>query len=949
MSRLATYSLSAGAKNLAAQGLALLDPQGRILQLNTPAESLFGFLSSEIHGKDLWSLVEEVPGQAGSPGQEALHILHSKDRGDLPVLMRFSPLLEELDYQLVFLRDLEADTRAEIRLKAQQTQLNALIEAIPDSIFIQDFQGNFLEYYPPISGPLFEPGTEIRGHNMEAFFPQKLTNRFLEAFDAIRKDRNPRHLEFSLGPQAKAHYEARLVPMNNHKILSIVREVTQAKTVQNVLNLRNRALEAAGNGFVISDARLPDQPVIYINSAFTEITGYQPEEVLGRNCRFLQGNDRKQPGIRRIKQCLEAREPCSEILRNYRKDGSLFWNELTLTPIVGPEGEPHHFIGVVRDVSLQVTEARRKDRIHKILEEITGDAPLQRISSSLCDLLRLPLAAATVHMHLLHPGRHCLETLATRGPHRARAIPPPCISLKKDGFGDIADAVRANREIIRVIPAAQSPSFPTSKTPPQRGEASVWAFPIRSSHQEVLGSCTFLIPGRVKPDTPQREAIREVLQLARVAIERHQTRQRLQQSHQQLESYARKLEQRVAIRTHELEETVERLQESNRNLEQQITTTQEAERRALASHVLFTAMARNFPKGIILVADPSMQLVHLEGEELESLDLEEWNHYGANVSDLPGFSAHQLKTLNSKVRATLEGKHLSFELERAGNTYAVHTTPLTVDGQIQWALLVWSNTTRQKRTQQELLRALRTEQELNDLKSRFISMASHEFRTPLSAILSSAILIEKQNHASQEGKRQRYTKQIKNNVRNLVVILDDFLSLSRLEEGEIRCKASDFDLLSLLGSVLEELETSLKVGQYFVERYSLPDAEVRLDPKLTRHILINLLSNAIKYSPENSPIYIALQPASSQIQLSVTDRGMGIPRSEQDQLFHRFFRARNAINIPGTGLGLHIVKQYTDLMGGTIDFESAEGRGSTFRITLPKTYKPGNHETDSDY
>lgn len=938
MSRLATYQFSSGADQLAVHGLILLDPEGNILLMNSAAEEISGYLSSELRECPFWTLVEELPGNTADYEQETLHILHSKDRGDVPVLIRFSPLIEEQEYQLVLLRDLEAATDTELRLKAQQTKLNALLDAIPDSIFIQDFTGKFLDYYPPLTRPLFESSTEIQGKHMDALFPADLTQRFMEAFKGIRMDRQPRNLEFSLGKAPTAHYEARLVPMNNHKILSIVREVTESKMVENILNLRNRALEAAGNGFVISDARLPDQPVIYVNSAFSEITGYPPSEILGRNCRFLQGKDRKQPGIARIRTCLEQLKPCMEVLRNYRKDGTLFYNELTLTPILNPAGEVQHYIGVIRDVTDQVTEARRKDRIHRILEEITADADLSQIAQSLCDLLRLPLASATVHMHVLHADNGCLQTLATSGAERVPEDLPGCIPLAESPFADIADAVRHNKEIIR---RKRAPSAEVS-------QGSVWTFPIRSSQHEVLGSCTFLLPKVMTPDKAQRVRIREVLQLARVAIERYQDRKRLEQNREQLQAYTRQLEKRVAERTRELEHTVTQLRDSNQSLELQMQSTREAEREAMASQALFARMARNFPRGVILVVDPEMRIAHLDGEECAAMGLADWKYQDALVDHMPHFNKAQLGRIRSHISDTLKGKHQSFELAHHGAVYAVNTTPLAVQGEIRWAVLVFSNSTEQKRTQQELIKALRFEQELNDLKSRFMSMASHEFRTPLSAILSSAILIEKQNEPGKEQKRERYLRQIKNNVRNLVVILDDFLSLSRLEEGDLTCQAAPFDMVVLLRAVLEELESSLKIGQHFQERCGTGNSQVVLDPKLTRHILLNLLSNAIKYSPENSPIYIDLLWDTESLEIAITDRGMGIPAEEQDQLFNRFFRARNAVNIPGTGLGLHIVKKYTELMGGHIRFESSVGAGSTFRLQLPRTYKALPHEKDTN-
>jgi signal transduction histidine kinase len=341
-----------------------------------------------------------------------------------------------------------------------------------------------------------------------------------------------------------------------------------------------------------------------------------------------------------------------------------------------------------------------------------------------------------------------------------------------------------------------------------------------------------------------------------------------------------------------------------------------------------------------MVFDRKHRFVHLEGEELDRMGLGGWDFAGQLITNTPGFSEVQREDIQNKIGKTLEGQHLSFDIPLGKNTYSVNSTPLHITRGTGWALLVFSNVTEQKKAEEDLLRALRIEQELNDLKSRFISMASHEFRTPLSAIHSSAILIGKQNEPGKEDKRLRYLKQIKNNVRNLVVILDDFLSLSKLEEGKIACQPTVFDIMDLIRSVLEELESNLKVGQHFSEDFETTSLKVRLDPKLVRHILVNLLSNAIKYSPEKTGIYIHIRKKEAWLEIAILDEGMGVPEDEQGQLFNRFFRAKNAENIPGTGLGLHIVRHYTELMGGTISFESEVGKGSTFLLTLPVELNP---------
>jgi len=238
-----------------------------------------------------------------------------------------------------------------------------------------------------------------------------------------------------------------------------------------------------------------------------------------------------------------------------------------------------------------------------------------------------------------------------------------------------------------------------------------------------------------------------------------------------------------------------------------------------------------------------------------------------------------------------------------------------------------------KKSQTEVRKALEKEKELNELKSRFVSMASHEFRTPLSTILSSSSLIARYTEPGTEAKREKHVNRIKSAVGNLTNILNDFLSLSKLEEGIFENVPETFDLVELANLVIDELKMICKSNQTIIYEHSTVRKAVILDKKFTHNILINLLSNAIKYSEKD--IFLTKKITENQILIIVKDQGIGIPETEQEYLFTRFFRAKNATNIQGTGLGLNIVRKYLELMGGTITFESKLNQGTTFKIVFP--------------
>jgi signal transduction histidine kinase len=235
--------------------------------------------------------------------------------------------------------------------------------------------------------------------------------------------------------------------------------------------------------------------------------------------------------------------------------------------------------------------------------------------------------------------------------------------------------------------------------------------------------------------------------------------------------------------------------------------------------------------------------------------------------------------------------------------------------------------------------ALDREKELGDLKSRFLTLASHEFRTPLTTILSSASLISRYAEGAEQPKRVRHIERIRSSVRTLTGLLEDFLNVGRLEEGRIQPQQEDLDAVELFGEwVADFRETAWKTGEI---RFRCDDADFSLhsDPKILQNILLNLLSNAVKYSKPPIDVTVQLQRNESMILLMVEDCGVGIPAADQEHLFDRFFRAKNVTNIQGTGLGLHIVREYAELLGGSVSFRSEEGRGSAFTVSLPAQNK----------
>lgn len=231
----------------------------------------------------------------------------------------------------------------------------------------------------------------------------------------------------------------------------------------------------------------------------------------------------------------------------------------------------------------------------------------------------------------------------------------------------------------------------------------------------------------------------------------------------------------------------------------------------------------------------------------------------------------------------------------------------------------------------ELRNALEKEKDLSELKSRFVSMASHEFRTPLSTVLSSTYLLQKYINTEDQPKREKHIERIISSVKMLTDILNDFLSVGKIEEGKIKTNFSKFNLCNSINNIKAEMSELKKEGQHIYYTH-IGDEIIWLDESMMKHIVMNLLSNAIKFSPEKSIIYIETENKGDHLYLSVKDNGIGMSTDDQKHLFERFFRGTNVTNIQGTGLGLHIVQKYAELMNGNIECISELYKGTTFKL-----------------
>ncbi len=373
------------------------------------------------------------------------------------------------------------------------------------------------------------------------------------------------------------------------------------------------------------------------------------------------------------------------------------------------------------------------------------------------------------------------------------------------------------------------------------------------------------------------------------------------------------------------------LKQLNLELEQMVA---ERTKDLRESQKLHSIISRNFPNGTINVFDRDLNYIFIEGMEMYRIGIDSSRLVG--TSYLERLDPEIRDEIKDKLLQVFEGENSNFEIIFKGRTYMINAVALPDEnGNIDQILVVEQNITALKKAQSDIKESLEKERQLSELKSRFVSMASHEFRTPLTTVLSSLSLLKK--YIERDGDKEKQFKHIsrmRSSVHHLTSILNDFLSIDKLEEGKVEVNLQEIDIAAFLKEITEDVEGMTKDGQTILCNFT-GSGIITSDKGIIRNIMHNLLSNAIKYSPENTTITLTGKLKGEQLELVVKDQGMGIPQSEQQHLFERFFRAKNALNIEGTGLGLSIIKKYVDLLGGSINLESVEGKGTECTVILP--------------
>ncbi len=399
----------------------------------------------------------------------------------------------------------------------------------------------------------------------------------------------------------------------------------------------------------------------------------------------------------------------------------------------------------------------------------------------------------------------------------------------------------------------------------------------------------------------------------------------------EINDYKNHLEDLILIRTSSLEE-------AKKQLEKQVKKQKLAEEKIKSQLSFLRTLINTIPLPVY-IKDINKAYVDCNKAFENYFGISKENLRGKKVEDIFPDIAADLNILDDRM-LTSPGRYvLQKQIKDSSGKFKefiITKAPFfTHDGSLDGLVSVLMDVSEIKMLQNELEKALANEKELNELKSRFVSMASHEYRTPLTSIRIFTELLQIYGQSLDQKKFEEYLNKIQTSVDYMTDLVNDVLTISRAENGKLRFNPVEINLFDVCKRIAEEIEITLSPYQRLVWEYKMKERKILNDEKLLNQILSNLLSNAVKYSPKGKIEFI-IDINASNIIFVVKDEGIGIPKAEQENIFNPFHRAENIKNIQGSGLGLAIVQKSLEMMGGSITLTSVEGEGSKFTVQIPK-------------
>jgi PAS domain S-box-containing protein len=873
-------------------------------------------------------------------------------------------------------RDITVRKQEAAKLWETQQQLQAILDNFPGVVYLLDRENKYLLVNRQYEKLFHTTQEQVSGKSLYDIWPHDIAEAFVVNNAEVIAGGIPQEFEeFATHPDGLHNYLSVKFPLKDvngitYAVCGISTDITDRKLAEQELRKSEEYLRLLVEG--VKDYAIymldPEGKVMSWNSGAECITGYQSSEIIGHNfCCFFRQEDILNHIPKQQLEIAKTNDRCECESIFVRKDGSHFWANCILTPLHDENGQLRGFSQVTRDITERKLTEKSLLRLQKAIESTSDAISITDIAGQaiyvnpafreVFDYTGIQLnaygglAANFRNKELfkrvfqtVQQGQswHGEVTMKTRNGESVK------IDLRtdaiKDATGDIVAVISictdiTQRKLIeeglrlrdRAIAASSNGIVIADVTSP---ESSI--IYVNSAFERMTGYSVAEVLGQHFPFVQDVDINQQALEELRTAME----------AGQDCTVVLRNYSQDGNLFWHEL--NISPVYDVYGYLTHYIGIQNDITERKQTETALLISQQR---LQYLLTASPAVIYTSKVTEDFGAIFISD------NIKGMVGYAAREFVEDSSFWYAHIHPEDAPSVLtelsEVLENTqYNLEYRFLHQDGTYRWVYdqgkvvwddagnpleLVgyWADITSRKQLEQELRVALEKEKELNELKSRFISMTSHEFRTPLSTILSSSELLEHYRYRWTQEKQLTHLRRIQTAVHRMTEMLDDILVSGKAEAGKLEYRPSSFDLVKYCRQLVEEIRLNLRTQHLISFSSNCESMSCYMDDKLLGHILSNLLSNAIKYSADDSLVKFTLACRDEQATFEVQDRGIGIPEEDLLHLFESFHRARNVGNILGTGLGLAIVKKCVDIYQGEISVNSKIGTGTKFIVQLP--------------
>ena len=757
------------------------------------------------------------------------------------------------------LRDVYTEQELRVRdrtreLERRELYLRAILDNFPFMIWLKDEESRFLAVNRVMSDACGRNAPEdMVGLTDMDVWPEDLAEYYRADDRAIMDSRREKVVEEPISEQgSRKWFETFKKPVIDEggRVLGTVgfaRDITERKQAEKAMRLRDRAIMSTSDGIVITDMTRPEQPIIFVNPAFEAITGYTAQESLGRNCRFLRGNDTDQPGFEEVRMALREQRECRVVLRNYRKDGTPFWNDLTLSPVRDDHGVVTHYVGVQHDITETLEAGQALEASERRLA-LAMDA----LREGLWDwnMLDDSLYHSPSWAHMMG---YAVEEM-TGDPRSFRRC------LPDDERPRVADALRAHLH-------GDDETFACDHRMIRKDGSEVWVSDRGKVVEWTEDGRPARMVGTISDISERYRAEREIM------------------------SWMQRLDSILTMSPDGFVYFDARGHVASVNLAFEKMTG------LLSGHVLDLPIS-DFVARLRGLAEPSQPFPNLVQQFLGD----------------PGKGAASQKA---------EGRNQTAYIHLLQPEPRVLAFELRVNASGDSSVLYLRDVTR--------------ETEVDRMKSEFLSTAAHELRTPMVSIMGFSELLLRRRYNPETAKDMLET--IHRQSKRLTGLLNELLDLARIEARA--GKDFDYNVQPLAVVVRDSVAATASRGDGGEVRLVIEEGLplVRIDAAKVQQAVLNILSNAFKYSPEGGDVEVRMfareTAAGRQVCVTVGDRGIGMTPEQAARVFERFFRADPSGNIPGTGLGMSLVKEIMEIHGGGVDVASEPGQGTMVTLWLP--------------